>query len=250
MISTDQLRGLIADRAGVIDASGVQIGRIDHVVLDDETGEPEWVVVGTGPGVPGSFVPMDGATVDGQDVRVPFTARQVAGAPSIAGADGALTREQRVGLFRHYASSGEVHGTVLGSGSTGDARGTVVTRSEERLRAGTERVAVGRARLRRVVVTENKTFTVAVSHEEVRLVQEPIGEPYPGDLRDDVDTGSRGYEMVLREERVVITKETVPVERVRLVVDTVAGTEQVSAQVRKEHVVLETVDVARDDRAL
>ena len=40
-----------------------------------------------------------------------------------------------------------------------------MTRSEEQLRVGTERVEAGRARLRKYVITETETRTVPVSKE-------------------------------------------------------------------------------------
>ncbi len=49
-----------------------------------------------------------------------------------------------------------------------------MTRSEERLHVGTERVTAGRARLRKRIVTETETRTVPVSHEELRIEREPI----------------------------------------------------------------------------
>ena len=54
--------------------------------------------------------------------------------------------------------------------------GPVVVRSEERLRVATETVAVGRARLVKYVVTEDVTYTVPVSREEVRLEVEHFPE--------------------------------------------------------------------------
>ena len=51
-----------------------------------------------------------------------------------------------------------------------------MTRSEEQLHVGTERVSTGKARLRKYVVTENVTTTVPVTHEEVRMEREPITE--------------------------------------------------------------------------
>lgn len=45
-----------------------------------------------------------------------------------------------------------------------------MTRSEEQLHVGTEKVAAGTARLRKFVVTENVTTTVPVSHEQARVV--------------------------------------------------------------------------------
>ena len=46
-------------------------------------------------------------------------------------------------------------------------------------------------------------------------------------------------EVVLTEERPVVEKETVPVERVRIGTETKTDTEQVSAEVRKEEIELE-----------
>jgi len=42
--------------------------------------------------------------------------------------------------------------------------------------------------------------------------------------------------VVLTEERVVVTKETVPVERVRMDVESVTEQEQVTEEVRKEQI--------------
>ncbi len=55
-----------------------------------------------------------------------------------------------------------------------------MTRSEERLTVGTETTEVGRARLRKHVVTEDVTRTVPVSHDEVRVQREPITDANRG----------------------------------------------------------------------
>ena len=44
------------------------------------------------------------------------------------------------------------------------------------------------------------------------------------------------HEVQLHAERPVVAKETVPVERVRLATESVAGEEQVSEEVRKEQI--------------
>jgi len=122
-----------------------------------------------------------------------------------------------------------------------------MTRSEERLHVGTERVQTGRARLRKYVVTEQQNVTVPVSHEEVRLEREPITDGNVDDALSGPDISEEEHEVVLTEERPVIAKETVPVERVRLGTETVTDTEQVSADVRKEEITLEDED-ARANR--
>ena len=107
--------------------------------------------------------------------------------------------------------------------------GEYLTRSEEQLHVGTAKVQTGRARLRKVVVTEQQTVTIPVSREEVRLVREPIA---PGDSVD-ATIGEAAAEVVLTEERVVVSKETVAVERVRLGSVTITEQQEVTEAVRK-----------------
>lgn len=124
--------------------------------------------------------------------------------------------------------------TRPGDVTSGEADRTGLTRSEERLRVGTETVPIERVRLERVVVTEERTVTVEVSREEIRLSREPI-------------TGSEGalgaragdrapIVVVLHEEQVVVTKTVVPVERVTLHVDVVTDERQISESLRREQI--------------
>lgn len=57
---------------------------------------------------------------------------------------------------------------AVGRDTSGPTTDDALTRSEERLRVGTEREAAGRVRLRKYVTTENVTKTVPVQREEVR----------------------------------------------------------------------------------
>jgi len=115
-----------------------------------------------------------------------------------------------------------------------DDRPVTITRSEERLVAATERIAVERVRLQKFVVEEEQTFTVTVRREEVRLVREPVEGV--GALLPDPPLQDREFTMVLSEERVVVTKETVPVERVRLVTQVVTDERPVEAVVQSERI--------------
>jgi len=114
-----------------------------------------------------------------------------------------------------------------------------MTRSEERLRAGTERVEAGRARLRKYVVTETQQVDVPVSREEVRLEREPITDANRGAAYDGPAISEKEHEVTLRAERPVVETEAVPVERVRLGKETVSDTETVSGEVRKEQIELD-----------
>lgn len=114
-----------------------------------------------------------------------------------------------------------------------------MTRSEERLRVGTETVETGRMRLRKYVVTENQDVTVPVSREEVRLEREPITESNIGRATTGADITEEEHEVTLHAERPVVDKETVPVERVRVDTETVTDQERVSGEVRKERIELD-----------
>ncbi|MFI7364407.1 PRC and DUF2382 domain-containing protein [Streptomyces sp. NPDC050149] len=107
-------------------------------------------------------------------------------------------------------------------------------RSEEQLHIGTEEYESGKARLHKYVVTENVTRTVPVTHEEVRVVREPLR---PGDKaagRSDIT--EQDVEVTLHAERATMRKETVPVERVRMETKKVTDQKEVSAELRKEQI--------------
>jgi uncharacterized protein (TIGR02271 family) len=175
-----------------------------------------------------------------------------------------MTRSDAAGTDTGSAdmASADMAGTGLRDTSfrdTDDARGTVgrdvsgpttddaMTRSEERLNVGTRSEEVGRARLRKYVVSENVTETVPVSREEVRVEREPITDANVGAAMDGPAISEEEHEVTLRAERPVVEKEAVPVERVRLDKETVTDEAQVSEEVRKEQI---DVDGADDDRRI
>jgi uncharacterized protein (TIGR02271 family) len=119
---------------------------------------------------------------------------------------------------------------------SGRATDDAMTRSEERLRVGKERAETGRARLRKYIVTENVQTTVPVSREEVRIEREPITDANRDAAMSGPDLTEEEHEVTLTEERPVVGKETVPVERVRLGKEQITEEEQVSEQVRKEQI--------------
>ena len=243
----DNLIGLTAT-----DASGGKIGKIGQVYLDEGTGRPEWVTVSTGMfGTRESFAPLYGSSVRGDQLVLAVSRQLVKDAPNVDD-DGHLGEAEITALYQHYAAylgpavpdravdadsasyAGRHAEDRPGSGTSG--AGDAMTRSEERLHVGTESVPVGRARLRKYVVTENVTTTVPVRHEEVRLEREPITDANRDAALAGQDITEAEHEVQLHAERPVVTKETVPVERVRLATESVAGEEQVSEEVRKEQI--------------
>jgi uncharacterized protein (TIGR02271 family) len=242
----------------VTDTDGSKVGKVEQVYLNDHSGQPEWVTVSTGLfGTKESFVPLRGADFTGEDIVVQVTKDIVKDAPRVDN-DGHLEVDEEQELYRYYADKlGTGFGTeqTAGYADTDTTRGAghdtsgpdtdeAMTRSEERLRVGTEEVEAGRARLRKYVVTENVTQTIPVSHEEVRLEREPITDANRGDAMSGGDITEEEHEVTLHAERPVVAKETVPVERVKLNTETVTEQQQVDEQIRKEQIDIDDDEVS------
>lgn len=120
---------------------------------------------------------------------------------------------------------------------SGERTGAAETiRSEERLLVGRQRVPSRIARVEKHIVTEQRTITVEVRHEEVRVVYEDL----PEDLDGRGLEGPRELpELVLHEERIEVVTRTVPVERVRPVIVPVTEQREVTGDVRLERVEIE-----------
>ncbi len=250
-----------------VDAQGGKIGKIGQVYVDDQTGQPDWVTINTGLfGTQEHFAPLNGATVSGDDVVLPFGKDVVKDAPNVADASH-LDPDEEQSLYAYYnqylggtgytqgadyatttetattgtATTGEyTEGTVRSEGydTSGPTTDEAMTRSEEHLTVGTQRVEAGRARLRKYVVTEQQTVSVPVSHEEVRVEREAITDANRGDALSGPAISEEEHEVVLHAEQPVVATEAVPVERVRLGTETVTDTQQVTGQVRKEEIEL------------
>jgi len=262
MISQDQAREIMG--ADLLSSDGDKIGRIGQVYLDDQTGQPEWATVNTGLfGTKESFVPLAQAELRGNDVVVPHAKSQIKDAPSVDVDGGHLSQDEEAQLYTHYgmsygesrsdsgfAESGVQTETrdrdAVGYDTSGPTTDDAMTRSEERIRTGTEQVETGRARLRKWVETENVNVTVPVTKEKARLETEPITDANVGDAMDGPDLSEEEHEVTLSEERPVVSKETVPVERVRLTKEVQQTEETISAEQRKERIAAEgdVVDVA------
>ncbi|MGJ7442143.1 DUF2382 domain-containing protein [Aquipuribacter sp. MA13-6] len=245
---------------------GDKIGSANQVYLDDATGEPQWVTVNTGLfGTSESFVPLSEAVLRDDRLEVPFDKKTVKDAPRL-GESGHLSPAEEDELYRHYGladavgvGNGQVGmGTVdardagtrgAGHDTSGPSTDDAMTRSEEHLEVGTQERETGRARLRKYVTTETETVQVPVKREEVRLEREPITGANAGDAHDGPAISEEEHEVVLHEERPVVTTEAVPVERVRAEKETVVDTETVSGEVRKEHIDLDDTASTTGDRA-
>ena len=295
MLSVDDV---LAARSGkAYDSDGDKVGSVGEVYLDDQTGQPAWVTVNTGLfGTSESFVPLEGARVEGDDLHLPYSKAKIKDAPR-QDADKHLDVEQEEALYHYYglgngagdrrdfdgdrdrrdfdgdrdrdAAVGGAAGTAGAAGVAGAAGrdrdfdgdrrdvtadrdrdghtvddkardiadngdGEGVVRHEERVNVGTERRESGKARLRKYVVTDQQQVDVPVSREEVNVTREPMNE-----RASNVTLGEQTETVTLHEERPVVDKETVAVERVGLDVDEVRDTERVQTEVAHEEVEVE-----------
>jgi uncharacterized protein (TIGR02271 family) len=238
-----------------VDSEGSKVGKVGQVYLEEQTGMPVWVTVATGLfGTRQSFAPLYGAQVSGDEVTLAVSKDQIKDAPSVED-DGRIDAGEQEALYRHYAGYLGEQQTGYGPGGQAGAQGRdtsgpvtddAMTRSEERLRVGTENVEAGRARLRKYVVTENVSTTVPVSHEEVHVEREPITDANRDAALSGQPISEEEHEVTLHAERPVVAKETVPVERVRLTTETVTEDAAVNETVRKERI--EEPDVEANPR--
>jgi uncharacterized protein (TIGR02271 family) len=244
----------------VVDPRGEKIGAVKRVWLDERTGDPAWASVHTGLfGLRESFVPLQRAELRNDQLRVPVEKEQVRESPRIDAAGDHMTDEEQAELYRYYGfgpqgsgpdGAGQRQPRRPGStqqaadyGNRGRAGQDAMTRSEERLNVGTERVETGKVRLVKHVVTEQQQVNVPVSHEEVRVEREPITAANRDAAMSGQDIDEAEHEVTLHAEKPVVRKETVPMEQVRLSKDRVSDERSVSGTVRKEQIEVQ------DDRA-
>ena len=244
----------------VYSGEGDKIGKVGQVFLDDQTGQPEFLTVNTGLfGSSESFVPVEGAALNGDDVSVPYAKDKVKDAPRVDLDGNHLSESDERRLYEYYgrgydagtanggpdAHAGERenayagHVQAEGHDTSGPNTDDAMTRSEEHLNVGTTSQAAGRARLRKYVTTENETVSVPVKKEKAVLETEPVTAANIDDATEGPGISEEEHEVVLNEERVVVDKTVDPVERVRLGTETVTEEQTVDEEVRKEHIEVE-----------
>ena len=152
---------------------------------------------------------------------------------------GAETRRASRPPVQARRSSGRVTPTDHGD------RPDWLVRAEERITVGTEIMESGRVRIHKYVDTEPVEQAVHGRHEEYEIEHVPISGGRAAHRRDRRERA----EIVLHAERAVMRKETVPVERVRLVTRTVEETTTVKDQIRKERIEVEPAGAAGQSRS-
>ncbi len=130
--------------------------------------------------------------------------------------------------------TGSTAGISRGSGSN-EETGSVQLR-EEQLRAEKERVQAGEVRLRKEVVTEERTLEVPVTREEVVVERRPAAQGQQAS--GSIDEGEE-IRIPVMEEEVHVEKTPVVREEVSLKKRQVQSTREVSDTVRREEAHIE-----------
>ena len=246
---------------------GEKVGKVDHLYLDRQTGEPTFAAIKTVLfGGNDSLVPVEGARSQDGQIQLAYDKAKIKDAPNVD-ADGELSEAEEAKLYEHYGIGGYSqydgpdHATVTDydrdSGRNRDPRGRdesgdvghdtsgpntddAMTRSEEELKVGKQSKETGKARLRKYIVEEQVTKTVPVQREEVRIEREPITEANRDAAISGGDLTEEEHEVTLHAEEAVVEKDVVAKERVRLDKDTVTEDVKVDETVRKEQIDTDT----------
>lgn len=252
---------------------GEKIGKVSAVYLDAQTSEPTFVAVSTGLfGSNVTFVPLNQATQNGEEITVPYTKEFIKDAPNIA-EDGELSNAEEQNLYEYYSlpanygngyTGTETETAYAGNGvATGETAYTGtetartdrtaagadgnVTAHEERLNVSTETTAreTGKLRLRKHVTSHTETVEVPVRREEIVVERVPVdGEKVVDNYDFDGKDANVDVTVTAHEERPVVSKETVATESVNVSKEVHTDTETVSGEVRKE-----TIEIDGDKNA-
>ncbi len=240
---TTQAEELLGAR--VTGADHKVVGTVEQVFRDDVDGTPAWARVRAGK--TGRFVPLGNSQFTRDGLSVPFDSEKIMSGPDIA-AERHMSAAQAEELSRYYgltvpAQTGrqdqlqqqQQQQQLQQQDQRGQLRDEWLTRSEERIDVGTETLETGRVRLHKYVDTEPVEQAVHVYHEEYDVERIPITAEER--LRGVIEESE--MEVILHEERAVLRKEAVPVERVRLVTKRVDEDRTVRDEIRRERIEIE-----------
>ena len=112
-------------RRAAVDAEGNRIGKITKVYLDDQTGQPQWILVKTGLfGTRQSFAPIRGSRFDGEQLVILAVSKdQVKDAPNIA-QDAHISQSEEDALRQYYSDHLGTAGQTSGHAEGGQQADT------------------------------------------------------------------------------------------------------------------------------
>jgi stress response protein YsnF len=176
-------------------ADNEKLGRISQVFVDAGDGHPTWAEIHVGAlGRHSTFVPLDDASWEHDDVTVPYTKDDVKNAPR-PDIDGGLSPSQEDELRRHYRHENEPEDVVDDrnhddrdhDGRDDDSLDGSEQRQapaepgldddgilwEERVVVHKERVPVAKVHLEKQLVTEEREVTADVQKERIAVEETP-----------------------------------------------------------------------------
>ncbi len=228
---TTQAEELIG--AQVTGVDGKVVGTVEQVFRDDVDGTPAWARVRSGK--TGRFVPLASSQVTSDGLSVPFDSQKIMGGPNID-AGQHMSAAQAEELSRYYGLTIPAQPQPQSQSQSRTMTDEEwLVRQEERLQVGKETLETGHVRLHKYVDVEPIEQTVHVFHEEYDIERVPItaDEHISGTIAEGEQ------EIILHEERAVMRKETVPVERVRLIARRVEEDKTYRDEVRRERIEIE-----------
>lgn len=129
--------------------------------------------------------------------------------------------------------------TGTGYGNSGIGTDNAMTRSEEQILVGKERVATGQAALKKNVTTEHVETNLPLVQEKIVLQREPITEANRGAALSGQDIKEAEHVVTTSAERPIVQKEVVAKERVHLGKVAEVTNQPVGGEIRKEHISLQ-----------
>jgi uncharacterized protein (TIGR02271 family) len=265
-IMTTQAEQLLG--AQVTGADGKVIGTVEQVFANDADGAPAWARVHFGK--TSRFVPLGSSQVTEDGLNVSFDAQKIVTSPKIE-VDQQMSADQADELGRYYDLEAPERTQERGKSDEAQRRAKPdeaqqrakpdeaqqpgqadeaqqrdrsdedwLLRREERLRVGKEMTESGHVKLHRYVDQEPAEQTVELFHEEYDVERMPVAadEPPGGNIEEGEQ------DITLHEERGILSKETVPVERMRLVTERVGQDETFRDDIRRERIEVEPEEMA------
>ncbi|GAA3233437.1 YsnF/AvaK domain-containing protein [Actinocorallia longicatena] len=260
-------------------SGGQELGSIEQVFFDDESGVQEWARLRMGGMLGGKdrFVPLGGGAMSGKDMTVPYSKDKVVGSPELV-VDRHISPEQEERLRAYYelgssahttnttstttttttassktasAAAAGVAGAAGAAGAAGMATGRAAETRQDMRRDGDlsllrseERIHFRTEDVETGRVRLHKYVDVVPVEERVRLMHEEFEiERVPvSEGRGDIHEDS--VEIVLRGQQAFASKEVIPVERVRLKVRQVPEERVMRDEIRRERIEIERFESA------
>jgi uncharacterized protein (TIGR02271 family) len=214
--------------AHVTGADGKVMGTVEQVFSDDADGVPAWARVRAGK--TSRFVPLTGSQASSDGLNVPFDAQMIMDGPSIEAGEH-MSAAQIAELTAYFTAAVPAQAPERGK----QAAEEWLVRREERLAVGKEMSESGHVRLHRYVDVEPAEKTIHLFHEEYAVERSPIGADER--IRGNIEEAEQ--EITLHAEHGIMSKETVPVERMRLVTKRVEEDQTFRDDIRRERIEIE-----------